>query len=258
MKNHFIPIDNKIDKAIAFAQSLDNKSFRTRNRIKQPPAYIETLGVVQNLQQQGWEITGVCEQRGRDRKISNNYVQLEHPDFKMMNKNKVEGISNIYVSNSCDGKKPLNLDFGMYRLVCSNGLIQRTPYIEHNIKHTPQSIERLPMIMQSVNSAAQRVLERFDSLKTKELKPAQLEELVNKAARLRFDDDIMDASQLLTVYRDEDKGNDLWSVYNRIQENLIKSSMLLDRNGRPLAGVNDVKSDIILNQALFGLIENYA
>jgi hypothetical protein len=34
--------------------------------------------------------------------------------------------------------------------------------------------------------------------------------------------------------------------------------MLLDRNGRPLAGVNDVKSDIILNQALFGLIENYA
>jgi hypothetical protein len=68
----------------------------------------------------------------------------------------------------------------------------------------------------------------------------------------------MDASQLLTIYRDEDKGNDLWSVYNRIQENLIKSSMLLDRNGRPLAGVNDVKSDIILNQALFGLIENYA
>ena len=112
--------------------------------------------------------------------------------------------------------------------------------------------------MQSVNSAAQRVLERFDSLKTKELKPAQLEELVNKAARLRFDDDVMDASQLLTVYRDEDKGNDLWSVYNRIQENLIKSSMLLDRNGRSLAGVNDVKSDIILNQALFGLIENYA
>jgi hypothetical protein len=258
MKNHFIPIDNKIDKAIAFAQSLDNQSFRTRNRIKQPSTYINTLSIVQNLQHQGWEIAGVCEQRGKDRKIASNYVKMEHPDFKMMNKNKVEGISCIYISNSCDGKRPLNLDFGMYRLVCSNGLIQRTPYIEHTIRHTQQGIEQIPVIMQSVNSAAQRVLGRFDSLKTKELKPDQLEELVNKAARLRFNDDVMDASQLLNIYRDEDKGNDLWSVYNRIQENLIKSSMLIDRNGRPLAGVNDVKSDIVLNQALFGLIENYA
>jgi hypothetical protein len=258
MKNHFIPIDNKIDKAIAFAQSLDNKSFRVKSRIKQPSSYIDTLSIVQNLQQQGWKISGVCEQRGKNRKISNNYVQMEHPDFKMMNNNKVEGISNICISNSCDGKKPLNLDFGMYRLVCSNGLIQRTPYIEHQIKHTPQGMERIPMIIQSVNSASQSVLERFNSLKTKYLNPSQLKELVNKSARLRFDDEVMDSSQLLTIYRDEDKGDDLWSVYNRIQENLIKSNMLIDRDGRPLPGVNNVKSDIILNQALFGLVEDYA
>lgn len=258
MKNHFIPIDNKIDKAIAFAQSLDNKPFCVRNRIKQPPTYVGTLGVVQDLQKQGWKIAGVCEKRGKNRKISDNYIKMEHPDLTMMNRNKVEGISNIYISNSCDGKTPLSLNFGMERLVCSNGLIQRTPHIEHKIYHTQRSIDRMPLIMQSVNDVAKKVIEGYDSLKTRELNPTQLERLVNKAARLRFNDDVMDATQLLNVYRVEDEGNDLWSVYNRIQENLIKSNMLVDRHGKLLPGVNSVQDDIILNQALFGLIEDYA
>jgi hypothetical protein len=51
--------------------------------------------------------------------------------------------------------------------------------------------------------------------------------------------------QLLKVNRVEDEGNDLWAVFNRIQENLT-------------ADVRNFKTDIKLNQQLFSLADQYA
>lgn len=257
MKNKFIPINNNLNKTVAFAQSLD-KSFREANRIEQTKHYIETTDVVRDLQKQGWRINGVCEQRGKNRKITNNYVRMEHPDFAMMNRNKTEGIANLYISNSCSGKSPLNLDLGMHRLVCSNGLVRKTSFIEHNIKHTEKNIERIPMILANVNKAAQKVLEDFNQLKHVELEPAQLNELVAKAAQLRFEENEIDYNQLLTSYRKEDEGSSLWSIYNRIQENLTKPNLLVDRDGKLISGTYNVQNDINVNQKLFELVESYA
>ena len=86
MKNSFIPVNNNINKAIAFAPSL-TKEFRDKNRIVQKPHYIETLDIIEGLQDQGWQIQGVCEQREKSRKVSNHFVKLEHPDFIISNKN---------------------------------------------------------------------------------------------------------------------------------------------------------------------------
>ena len=85
MRNKFIPVDNDINKAIAFANTLDNNNIRNVQRIKQKEFYIPTLDVVTKLQDEGWKISGVAEQRGKNRKITNNYVQLQHPDFAVQN-----------------------------------------------------------------------------------------------------------------------------------------------------------------------------
>lgn len=257
MKNSFIPINNDIDKAIAFAPSLD-KAFRDRNSIKQKEHYIETLDVIENLQNQGWNIVGVCEQRGKNRKIASNFIKLEHSDFRMFNKRNVEGTANLYVSNSCNGSKPLNLDFGMHRLVCSNGLVRRTSFIEHKLNHNQKTLSRIPMVLANVNKAAEQVLTEFNKFKEVELTEAQINEIARKAARLRFDNNDVDVKQLLTIHRNEDQGNDLWSVFNRVQENLIKPGMLIDRNGRLISGIDNVKQNIQLNQDLFSLVETYA
>ena len=50
MKYKFIPVDNNIDKAIAFANTLDSNNIKNVQRIKQKPFYIETLDVVKQLQ----------------------------------------------------------------------------------------------------------------------------------------------------------------------------------------------------------------
>ena len=257
MKNRFIPVNNNIDKTIAFAPSLDQK-FIESSSIKQTPVYIQTIDVVKNLQDQGWKINGVCEQRAKNRKISNHYVKLEHPDFTINHKGKTEGLANIYVSNSCTGKSPLNLDLGMYRLVCSNGLIRKDSYMERNFSHTERSLKRIPIALQDINKHAKLILTEFEKLKYKELTPQEMMARASNAAKLRFEDDTIDYTQLLTAHRNEDEGNDLWSVYNRIQENLTKSNLLVDRDGKLISGTYNVQNDIKINKDLYQLVEEFA
>jgi DNA-binding ferritin-like protein (Dps family) len=78
-----------------------------------------------------------------------------------------------------------------------------------------------------------------------------------KAAELRFDDkrEVKHyANQLLNVVRDEDQGNDLYTVYNRIQENLTQSDRMIDMNGNIIGGVDNMFDDVRLNKELFELV----
>ena len=85
MSKFFIPLDNNINKLIAFTPSLD-KEWRQSQRIKSKETQIETLNAVEEFQRQGWLIDGAYEQRGTSRKISNHYVRMKHPDFVMKDK----------------------------------------------------------------------------------------------------------------------------------------------------------------------------
>ena len=61
MNYKFIPVNNNLDKARAFANSLDNNFITNVQKIKQKEFYIPTLDVVQKLQNEGWELKGVDE-----------------------------------------------------------------------------------------------------------------------------------------------------------------------------------------------------
>jgi hypothetical protein len=104
----FIPVDNNINKAVAFANTLDVSNIRNIQRIKTKEFYIPTLDVIEKLQDEGWQLSGVNEQRGNNRKITNNYVQLQHPDFAIKNnRGKDEALASLTITNSCNGAQPM-------------------------------------------------------------------------------------------------------------------------------------------------------
>ena len=163
--------------------------------------------------------------------------------------------------NSCDGKYPLNLDFGMYRVVCGNGLVRKDIIADTKIKHTEKDYNRLPQIIANLENKIQPMFKQFESLKNVTLTSKQLSELLSKVSKLRgFDRNTSLAvrNQLLNVHRDEDKGDDLWSVYNRLQENLIKPNMLVNADGKIIGGVSNPFENIKVNQDLYELVEAYA
>lgn len=69
----------------------------------------------------------------------------------------------------------------------------------------------------------------------------------------------MTESQLLAPRRWQDESDDLWTTYQRIQENLIKGSL----NGRSAQGkhartraISGIDGDVKLNRALWVMAEN--
>ncbi len=248
MRNKFIPVDNDLNKAIAFANTLDNNNIRNVQRIKQKEFYIPTLDVVTKLQNEGWKISGVAEQRGKNRKITSNYVQLQHPDFAVQNsKGKNEAFTSITLSNSCNGNRPLQMSLGMFRQVCTNGLIRFDQHAENEkIKHIEVNARDLDRFVVSMNSKADKLLTEVNEMKHKGLSIEDMCKLAREAASLRYTNlDEINIDDLFAVNRVEDESNDLWTVFNRIQENLTHD-------------VKNMSEDIRINQQLFSLVENFA
>lgn len=246
MKYKFIPVDNDINKAIAFANTLDSNNIQNVQRIKLKPFYIPTKTAIEMLQKNGWAIKGVAEHRSFNRKITSNYVQMQHPDFSILDKNgKTEALASITLANSTNGNSPLNLHLGIFRLICSNGLVQEETAEETYITHTQSNQKQLPELIAKLNSKAMGLSNEINNMKQIKLNAEEINSFALQAASLRFTDALdIDPNAMLKVNRIQDESNDLWTVFNRIQENLT-------------ADIVNFNDDIKLNQQLFSLAEQY-
>jgi len=248
MKNKFIQVNNDLTKAIAFANSLDNNNIINVQKIKQKEFYIPTLDVITKLQDEGWHLKGVAEQRGKNRKISSNYIQMQHPDFAVQNKHgKNEAFTSITLSNSSNGAQPLQMSLGMFRQICSNGAVTFDQHAEsQNIKHTEINYRDLDRFVNTMNNKASKLLTEVNEMKHRGLSIEDMRKLAREAASLRYNNlDEINIDDLFAVNRVEDESNDLWTVFNRIQENLTHD-------------ITNMKEDIRLNQQLFALAGTFS
>lgn len=243
MKYNFIPVNNNLDKAIAFANTLDSNNIKSIQKIKQQPFYIETLDVVQKLQNEGWELKGVAESRNKRRKVDFNYVQLQHPDFNIKNgKGKNEALASITIQNSCSGDKPLDMSLGAFRLVCSNGLVKMDTAEHTKIKHTETNYYKLPQLISELNNKALILSDEIELMRNRNMSLDDIKRFAYDAAKLRFGNEVKEehVENLLKINRIEDEGTDVWRVFNRVQENLTM-------------GIRDMKQDFKLNKEVFNM-----
>ena len=269
-RTSFIPVQNDLNKAIAFANSLDNNNITQRLKIKQVDNYIQTVDVIKLLQTEGWKIRGVGEDRGRNKKVAHNYIQMVHPDFSIdfsddkkslmkqlstltpRNNNhrwmNGEAVSSLNISNGCSGKDPLQMEMGIFRQVCSNGAVAFEETASKKIKHTEHNKQLLPMFVNEMNEKAGILLNKIKHLQLVPMTPDQqrsfaetaLIKLLGKETATKLDVD-----DYLKVNRTEDQGDDVWTVFNRIQESITKHA-------------GSFASDIKMNKQLMELTMQYA
>lgn len=248
MKYKFIPVNDDLKKAVAFANTLDNNFIQNTQNIKQKPFYIESLDVVDLFRKEGWQLQGVAEQRERSRKIGSHFLQLHHPDLSVLdNKGKTDSVASITIENSCNGAKPLNIHLGVFRLVCSNGAVRKDTVEEQSIRHTEFNKLSLESFINRINNKSQLMLNEINRLKQHTLTNDEMRELAFQAAKLRYSkDELREISldDILRINRNEDEGNDVWTVFNRIQESLTHD-------------VSNFRADINLNKQIYALTEQY-
>jgi hypothetical protein len=171
-----------------------------------------------------------------------------------------DSVPEIVFLNSHDGTSAYQLRMGLYRVVCTNGLIvSRGAFPAYCVPHRGNVVD-------AVVTGALEISERFESLAAQvqrmEARALSLAEQIRfseRALALRFLDRVvsgMQPSALLACRRYEDQGDDLWSVLNRVQENLLGGGLLrrsasgrLTRTRR----ITSIREDVRLNSRLWDL-----
>jgi hypothetical protein len=222
--------------------------------------YIQTptSRVVEDLMALGWTVTKAQEVRSKKFKgFQKHVVVFRHPDITIKGKNGDDAFPQILLTNSHDGKAAFNFRVGLFRLVCSNGLvISDADFNNVSIRHTNYTFESLQAKISEVIAKLPGLVQKINLFKSTKLTEEQMVDFAYKAVSLRSKAtvNIMD---VLEATRNEDKGNDLWVVFNRIQEKVIGGSYSYGNKNRKARSVKSFQKDIELNEELFELAETY-
>lgn len=169
-------------------------------------------------------------------------------------------VPEVILVNSHDGTSSYQLDAGMYRFVCANGMVVSTSSIESvRVHHKGNIRDNVIEGAYRVVSGFDNLLASVDSMRAVELAPPEQQALATAASLVRWGETApVTADTLLRPLRREDTSNDLWTTFNRIQEHTVRGG---DR-GRAANGarrrtreVTGITQSVSLNKALWSLAE---
>jgi len=224
-------------------------------------AYIPTATVLTELRKEGFQPFMVTQTRTRHedrRDYTKHMIRLRHAS--QIN---AKGEANeIILLNSHDGTSSYQMLAGMFRFVCSNGLVCGDAVADVRVPHKGDVAGQVIEGAYQVLHGFDRALESRESMQAITLDEGEAEVFARAALSLKYDDPDKPApiteSQILMPRRFDDRRPDLWSVFNRTQENLTKGGLHgRSANGRrqqtrPVQGID---SDVRLNRALWMLAD---
>jgi hypothetical protein len=220
--------------------------------------YIQTptSRVVEDLMSLGWQVTKAQEVKARKGQgFQKHIIVFRNPEIMIKGKDGDDSFPQILLTNSHDGKAAFNFRVGIFRLVCSNGLvISDADFSNVSIRHINYTFESLQAKVAEMITKLPNLVQKINLFKSTELTEDQMADFAQKAMQLRTKErvNIMD---VLTPDRPQDSGNDLWVVFNRVQEKLLGGSYRAGK--RKARSVKNFQKDIELNEKLFELAEAY-
>jgi hypothetical protein len=224
--------------------------------------YIPTREVLAGLAREGFEPYEVRQGGSGDlekRNFTKHLIRMRQRGDVMVG----DSFREIILINSHDGTSSYQLMAGMFRMVCSNGLIVgqgdlQGVRIPHKGDIVSQVIDGAYRIVEDTKQAAIAA----QDMRQIELKPAEQDAFAEAAAQLRWDDaSPVQPRQLLAPRRRDDIGSDLWRTFNRVQESLVAGGVNYtqrDDRGRAVARretrpVQNIDGNVSLNRALWTL-----
>ena len=222
-------------------------------------SYIPPITLLENLQREGFQPFFACQTRVRD------LSKREHTKhmLRLRRAGQITGqqVPEIILLNSHDGSSSYQMLPGIFRSVCTNSLVCGQSFGEIRVPHKGNVVEKVIEGAYEVLGVFDRVEEKRDAMQSLLLPPAAQQAMANAALTYRFGEEHqpVTATQILTPRRYEDRQDDLWTTYQRLQENLLKGGL----PGRTAKGkrshtraVNGIDGDVKLNRALWVMAEN--
>ncbi|QLX96720.1 DUF932 domain-containing protein [Enterobacter sp. RHBSTW-00593] len=220
--------------------------------------FIPTITLLENLQREGFQPFFACQSRVRD---PDRREHTKHM-LRLRRAGQINGqqVLEIIILNSHGGESSFQLLPGIFRSVCTNSLVCGQSFGEIRVPHRGNVVEKVIKGAYEVLGIFDRVEENRDAMQSLLLPPPAQQAFAKAALNYRFGEEHQPVTeaQILTPRRYEDRQDDLWSVFNRCQENLLKGGL----PGRTAKGkrshtraVRGIDGDVKLNRALWVMAE---
>ena len=241
----------------------------TNSAVSDRYVFASTETIIDDMEKLGWGVVQCKQQRANKNSSVRSFhmVAFQHPDVFISDTNDdgefVDSYPQIILVNSHDGFNSFKFMIGIFRCVCSNGLVLATEEFEHvAIRHINYEFEELRRIVAESIQKVEEHVKVMNSMRAVELSEEQKKEFAKTAIAIRTGKEVDEVkatdeeiNELLTPVRDEDNGDDLWTVFNVLQEKIIKGDFHIGktklgkhRKARPITGP---AKDIEVNQGLF-------
>lgn len=239
--------------------------------------FASTETIIDDMAKLGWEVVDCKQQRANKRSNIRSFhmVAFQNPDIFITKTDEngqetIDCFPRIVLTNSHDGFNSFKFMVGIFRLVCSNGLVVATDtFADISIRHINYTFEELRSVVAkailSVSDNISVMNEMQDTILTDEQKSALATEALRIRKGVKDDEKFTvaeeDIADILTPERTQDEGDDLWTVFNVLQEKIIRGNFKTKsakngklRKARPITGV---AKDIEINQNFFKAASAY-
>lgn len=232
---------------------------------------IPTSEVLASLRKEGFQPFMVTQGGSRDeakRGFTKHMLRLRHESN--MAAAVGDSFQEIVLVNSHDGTSSYQLMAGMFRLVCSNGMVvgAGNGFDEVRIKHQGDVIPAVIDGCIEILGQLPGVTEEIATFNRLQLTDGERNAFATAALAVRYDEQEapFEPGKLLLAKRREDSIPTLWNTLNTVQENVIRGGVgyvLRDEQGyrkqsRRTREVQGIDQNVKLNRGLWVLAQEMA
>jgi hypothetical protein len=239
------------------------------NDVSDKYTHIPTERVIDDMELLGWKPIEAKQVKARKKStqgFQKHLLVFRNNDIVINGEDGDTVYPQILLTNSHDGKNSFQFQAGLYRLICSNGLVIADEKFEDvKIRHMGYTFEDLQVKIKDMVERLPLTVESMNKMKAIEMGQEQMIAFAREAVSARFTAKELnrieiDVQELLNPVRKEDRGNDLWSVFNVVQEKLITGDFSYRAGGKPRKAreVKNFKQDMVINKKLFNVALEYA
>lgn len=231
--NDFLTNDQILAKAPAvfahdYAEDLSNKY-----------GNFNSAQAIEVMNDYGYGVTQAAQVKGRTETANSHGQHLMAFAKRYEVSAFVEEQPEIIFYNSHDGKSSMKLFAGVYRFICSNGIIAGDGF-DQKMVHYKSNLDSFEDLLKYTANKLHDISTATTMMKNITPHPIQAETFARKALETRYDycgknqDNMLNngkvafddrsINQALTPIRVQDEAKDAWTIFNRVQEAVMRGN----------------------------------
>lgn len=240
-------------------------------------AFVPTTRMIEVAGNLGWKPFRVSEsgtKKEERRGTQRHHISFYRPEFDTGKRGRDLAVGDVAYAtlglvNAHDATSSFQAFLEIWRKVCGNGLIAASGEVGvERIRHVGFTVGDAEKALQRLVGRIPELANSVERMQGRDLSETEQGEFAEQASLLRWDTVLpqrrIRVEDLLEIRRAQDKGDDLWHIYNRIQENLLRSrGVRIERTKLQGMGyrtyitrsraIKSVDSNVSINKGLWAL-----